>query len=456
MANTLLSTFYVQVTSETSTTPVVDAKMQVRPSGSSSGWENNNTNFAIVIGDSDDEKRYKIDVYLKEEEDTSEDKPFATAGTKSFRLHVTFDGMGAIDRMIYITVQPKVRVYREKDGETQEDIFITEYKNTASNPANYTTEYKETTNSNKISLAKDNYSGNIFVEGNFPLDVTGNNTNGTADSTLELNKVVSGGLIIDDIFVMRNYNGSDWDRPSVINNTISLVNSWQTVSILPLEFTKTPYALEISGESLFYILGKSVARYTGTGTATEQKDYSISIPLIATLTMPHELALYPDVLTLDEDNSFTSFITVETNAGWKFSSVPSQLEVTPSIGTGRTVVVVVKKKDSVNLAIPSLTTVTLSAESTGQTPKLTDSTEVRLDKCNETTNALIPLKTSADADTLPAWQSFDQTLSDYAVVGTWATGKTIDFETPEKNHADFPSIAVTLDGLHCVRSWSLQ
>ncbi|MDR0327917.1 MAG: hypothetical protein LBI05_06440 [Planctomycetaceae bacterium] len=438
MADQFLSTFHVQPNDLTIPVAVTAA---IQTENSSTHVWSDVAAFRVDVGERDPDGRYRIDVYRKES------YRYTAAGTNSGQtLRVLFNGGGAITRLLYVTVQPNVRVYRE-DGT---DILTTRYSNTTSNPANYHVEYE--LSGNEINLTTENeYKDKVFIVSNQPINAySASFASGWFNTYSQ--------LMLDDKFCLSCKGGTGYLSLGT-NNTVSLL-SMGTTSTVEIGLEKSPLALVFYHESQLELQGTAVNRYTGSGMTTESRNYGITIPLMATLTMPHEFALCPDVLTLDEENNYTSFVTVDTNeeATWKFSDVPSELTVEPSEGVGRTAVVVKAASDN-----PSPTKVTLSAESmydgdTGDTEesmvegiKLTDTTDVYLEKYTETTNALIPRKTDGEA-----WQSFDQTLKDYAAVGSWQTGNVVDLVNPEYNHENFPTIAVTLDEKHRIRSWSLQ
>ena len=65
------------------------------------------------------------------------------------------------------------------------------------------------------------------------------------------------------------------------------------------------------------LYAKGVARYTGTGEATTLAD-PVILELLAVLKTFHAVTISPGVITLDEDNNYTTFVAVEPGIKYRF------------------------------------------------------------------------------------------------------------------------------------------
>jgi len=94
-------------------------------------------------------------------------------------------------------------------------------------------------------------------------------------------------------------------------------------------------------EASLQLHARGVSRYTGNGE-TITTTAPIVLDLLAVLKTMHAVRISPSVMTLDEDNSYTTFCAVETNEGaeWTLAPVDPRLTVTPTSGIGRGAVVV--------------------------------------------------------------------------------------------------------------------
>jgi hypothetical protein len=233
----------------------------------------------------------------------------------------------------------------------------------------------------------------------------------------------------------------------------------EAVKPVTLRLEKPLFALPLLVESNFRLLGRAVDRYTGTGTNTESID-GFTVPFNVTLTTPLQVKISPEILTLDDDNNFTSFITVEANdeVSWKLTTPNTNKLTLPSLasgkhGTGRAAVIVKGNTSFTNTLQNNCDTAVLTADVVGGYTK-TDSSVVRLESYTPTINALIPKQTTG---------AFNHSLSDLNVVGQMAIDdmpnddQAVVALIADPNDSRFPKLEGTLpSGLHRIRSWSLQ
>jgi hypothetical protein len=151
-------------------------------------------------------------------------------------------------------------------------------------------------------------------------------------------------------------------------------------------------------EASLQLYAKGVSRYTGSGETTATTD-PIVLDLLAVLKTMHAVSISPSVMTLDEDNNYTTFCAVETNEGaeWTLTPLDPRLTVTPASGVGRASVVV-RKAASFNLT-EHFYSVPITATSTANVVtfpdidgerQVSDTAEVHVEQYAPQHNALIP------------------------------------------------------------------
>ena len=413
--------------------------------------------------------RYRVDVSRLETATNSGRWQPEAAGTTYRRLVVTL-GSTTLTRDIYLTVQPEVHVYRENPNNTQTELVRTDISGTA-NPANrqktlVVNPALDAIAAREILLNGSNaYKGNIFVKANFPInayceDLTPETAAGLLTTTWL--------LLQNKIHVTRYGGGSQSGEQKWVNSAlpnipaikadglehyVELVTSSLVSYPVNLQFEKLLLAIPRLIESALSLRAGTADRYTGVGTNTTTSTLPLTLPLTIRLTMPHAIKVTPPVITLDEDNNYTSFITVETNDGdtWSLPTNHPSLTFTPSTGTGRTAVVI-KKDVLFNWNNLNFHDISITATSTVDAVTITsDLIHVHLERYTETRNALIPKQSGASLAIPSAWESFKHTLTDAGSAGAWAGGTFA-----VNNLAGFPTIDVALDQPHRIRSWSLQ
>jgi len=191
-------------------------------------------------------------------------------------------------------------------------------------------------------------------------------------------------------FISDNSDYSDYSSPPV------LAYPYYDPVELGLEKPLLKNPLKVEASLQFY--AKGVARYTGSGETTATTD-PVFLDLLAVLKTFHAITISPSVMTLDEDNNYTSFVTVETNDGaeWTLEPVDPRLTITPTSGTGRGAVVV--KKSATFNPTENFVNIPITATSTANAVTypdidgdriVSDTAEVHVEQYTPQHNALIP------------------------------------------------------------------
>ena len=507
MPNQLLATFYVQAPEFLFEDISVTAEVQYQSgTGSTGSWYQNSSELTATVTNAhyDDpangnnlRRRYKIEVFRVESQ-TYDYTTYETvyyyslfkAGTYKRRLSIKFNNVEVLERMILLTIQPDLTV---TVGETP--LITTSRTNTTSNPANHTVTVNVMTTTSALAARKillngiNEYKGTVLVKSNCAVDsysddlaveTSNNYTSSTwlklADKIWMTRKVGSNEyrwttysyfpcIVQDDRGKYAAFISGDGNSGTNLLNT-DLVKAGTAVE---LGFQKMPLTLPLRFQSALSLCGRAVERFTGSGETVETTN-EILLPLTVILKTAHRINITPAILTLDEDNNYTSFVAIEANEGanWTLAPVNSKLTVTPSSGTGRAALVVkaVGRPQTVNIS--NVEKVTLTATSTVNAatyPDIdgaytaTNTSAVHIEQYAPARNALIPKMTrnstaisSAASD---AWKSFDHSLTSFGGAGQWVDGLGSNW-TALDNIDSFPAIEITLDKAHRVRSWSLQ
>jgi hypothetical protein len=363
--------------------------------------------------------------------------------------------------MVYITIQPDVHVYRLQDGsEGQIALVSTEEIVVSQNPLNVhrtvnivnSAEALDARNivipSNSYLLTPNSFSPTVFVKSNLPIDTYSDdfsveNIGGlSSEAWMRLKNQIRMTRRVGNT----NYWWRTWDNPIKTNaqgeqyvpfiadttesfNEVLLDRPWYSAVELGLE--KLPLELPLAVAVAFRIRSRNVSRYTGTGEATTQTP-PVNLLLTAILKTAHAVSITPPLVTLNEDNNYTSFVTVEANDGanWTFTNVDSRITVAPTSGTGRAAVIV-KAADGRQQTI-AFENVPLTITSTVNPADYPDiigeyevsgTAEVHLEQYTPTRNALIPKMDSNTSEGITitppsnggaqgqdAWQAFNHTL----------------------------------------------
>ena len=388
MAHELLATFYVQCP-EYPNTDIRDKITVEVHSYDGNNWKNDSVmagsysmpssavKFYLEVdyGVNDpvnQSYRYKIDVFRREAEisgvyGSTKYFPLFKAGAHEFKMMVKFDGLLVLTRTLCITVQPDLRVYRKESDGTEVALVTTtttqKYDST-DNTADYTVTVSNVNPIDDINIDTPKYKDTGFIKSNLPLDVycenfslektTGtwlrlaekirmtrrvNNAEHTWSPTTQWN-----GTTPVNIPVIQTDTANNKEYVNFITDSVLTASVYYTGAELGLE--KLPLVLPLHVQSNLELYGQSV-RYTGTGINTTPTT-PINVPLKVILKTPHTIEIYPKVLTLDEDNNYTSFITVEANDDTVWSLATEQLQdankltFSQTSGSGRAAVVVNK------------------------------------------------------------------------------------------------------------------
>ena len=534
MANQLLATFYVQSPEFLYGDVTVTAQVQYQSGNSwysdndicvidQRGYTNDKVDDASYTDATGQKRyRYKINVYRREEYDwdsaTGQQVYYYRlnkAGTYKRKLVVTVNGSYKLERMIYLTIQPDVQVFvddiRAATGRLQGervDLVTTTETTLSQNPL----QKQKTVNivdtagavaARTINLTEPNeYKGTVFVKSNLPVDLYSNDVAGESGGNGSSEFYDVWLRLQNKIRLTRKVGSSEykWNDgygyyPFIKTDTrgkyatfIHGDNSGYDTALLDypyygavaLGLEKPLLEMPLCIESLLTLYGREVSRYTGTGETVENTP-PVVLPLLATLKTHHAVKILPDVITLDEDNNYTSFVTVEANDGadWTFAPVDSRITVTPSSGTGRAAVVV-KKATSFNLGNNNFINVPLTIVSTVDAmtyPSIdgnytvSDTAAVHLEQYTPEHNALIPrmddnysdscllspLQSTQESWGDEVWKAFAHSLSLNGIAGRCTQGMypssgVIDLE----NLGALPGVEVEFDTPHRIRSWSLQ
>ena len=348
MAHQLLATFYVE-----SDRPLEDITVTAEvQSFSESDWSADSTmstmtgsgNFFIEVGNAhhtNGDRRYKIDVFRRDVNaffqmpgTTGEQFPLFKAGTYERRLSVRFNGIEVLTRPLYITVNPHVEMWQEENGVAKTELVKTTMKSGAgSNPVNHVVEVKpvnQTTTPDKINLGSSNkFKDTVFIKANLPIDAFCEDFSLETEPGGMMMSVSTWLRLAEKIRMTRKIGttASQWSAgtPPMGSSPIKtdpneyvnfITDSALTTSVYytgtELGLEKLPLVLPLHVQSELKLHGLPVDRYTGTGT-TKAKTSAIVLPLTVILKTPHAVKITPEVLTLDEDNNYTSFVAVETN-----------------------------------------------------------------------------------------------------------------------------------------------
>ena len=486
MENQLLATFYIESPGALYSDTAVSARVQYQ---SGQWWYEDTSRLCCTVTNAHYEdgtgtrRRYKIDVFrsVNGEWDTWHNGeyvryyPLSKAGTYPWRIQVLHNNNVVRERMIYVTVQPDVRVYAEGDRseELGERIDLVTTKRTVvvANPRIETVDH-EVASMHTLALARsNNYKGKVFVKTNVPVDLVSNDlTDAMPDSWnsrwMRLKEAIDVTRFHDDqphqwynpiqsdvrgkfvpFIADYDYDSSDSSSPSVLE--------YPYYDPVELGLEKPLLRHPLKAEASLQLYAKGVQRYTGSGATTATTD-PIVLELLAVLKTLHAVTITPEVVTLDEDNNYTAFVAVEANDGadWTILPVDPRLIVTPASGIGRGAVVV-KTADgrpqtaaegwsfaNVPLTVTSTVDAAVYPDIEGEYA-ISDTAEVHIEQYTPVRNALIPRQTG----------SFDHTLTGYTEEGRWSTSVSFD---DVGSLADFPFIEIELDGVHRIRSWSLQ
>jgi hypothetical protein len=441
MAHQLLTTFYVQSPDAPYTDITVAARVQY---ASGNYWTEDTNQLRCTVSNAhyNDEnglrRRYKVDVFRTETSSYYNNQavyyyPLSKAGTYHWRLQVMLNSNVMLERSLYITIQPDIHVYvgdgrrqTAEGGREPIDLLYTEEAMLSANPLVRMVEViknesAEAVAARTLALTKLNaYKENVFIRTNVPIDIVSNDlTEDTFGYGYYNNKWLQ---LKDAITVMRKIGTSDYlwggySLTTVIQNDSRgkfapfVADSGNYVDYgnpplltypyyepveLGLEKPLLSNPLKIEANLQLYANG--VNRYMGSGETTATTD-PIILDLLAVLKTAHAIKIIPSVMTLDEDNNYTTFCAVEVNddTDWTLEPVDSRLTVTPTSGTGRAAVVV-KKADSFHLT-GHFENVLLTAVSTASTPpypdidgfeQVSDTAEVHVEQYFPTHNALIP------------------------------------------------------------------
>ena len=445
MADQLLATFYVQSPEFLYGNTAVTAQVQYQ---SNNYWYQNTSELTAAVtpahyndpaNDNQLRYRYKIDVFRAETSEYDYNTgsyryyyPLYKAGTYNRRLRVTFNNSFTLDRMIYLTIQPNIQAYRDVNG-TRIDLVRTDETVISQNPLQKQLTVNvistpEALAARNINLTEPNdYKGIVFTETNLPVDLVSNdlsieeNVNNEYDYDVWLRlqnqiritrKIGSseyrwndgyGSFPIIKTDLRGNYARFITDNNESGYETPLLRPDYGTVGLgLEKPFLDLPLAVNSS----LQLAWNQTARYTGIGETTENTA-PVNLPLQAVIKTLHAVKIVPAIITLGEDNNYTSFIAVEANDGadWSFAPVDSRITVSPSSGTGRAAVVVKKAAlhtlagflESVPLAVTSTVNAVTYPDIDGNYIA-SDTAAVHLEKYTPLHNALIPRMESGTAE----------------------------------------------------------
>ena len=430
--NQLLATFYVQSPESLYGSIPVTAQLRYQASGN---WYPCSTSELITTVTSAHYEdsltgnlryRYKVDVFRVQTSQWAAGQevdyyPLSKAGTYKRKLAVTFDNSFTLERMIYLTIQPDVHIYRESGG-TQIDLVHT--TSTVISPNPLVKQMTVNVDSDSGALAARNialnepneYKETVFVQSNMPVDVFCGGLSvesGSYEKWLRLNESIRMTRKIgnteykwDDDYgsfpIIKTDTQNGKYVPFIAGSSGSSYGwallEYPYYGAVELGLEKPLLELPIKVDSTLTLYGQGVSRYTGSGD-TETDTAPVTLPLSVSLKTEHIVKLTPSILTLNEDNNYTSFIAVEANDGadWEFDNVDSRITVSPSSGTGRAAVIV--KKDplfdlqdhfiNIPLTIVSLVDELVYPDIDGEY-FASDTADVHLEQYTPTRNALIP------------------------------------------------------------------
>ena len=491
-------------------------------------WFESNTVTKIQYTDENGTRyRYKIDVFrsVNGEWDTWHNGeyvryyPLCKAGTHPWRLQVLHNNSVVQERMLYITIQPDVHIFKTADGSQQTaeeriDLVSTDETMVSQNPLVKQLAVKvnndaEAVAARTLALTKSNvYKDKVFVQTNVSVDLVSNDLTDAMPDSWNSRWV----QLKEAITVTRKIKNDSyqWSESPVIQTDtrgkfLPFIAEGYSPSVLeypyydPVELglEKSLLALPLKVEAGLQLYARGVKRYTGNGTEDEMTA-PIILDLLALLKTTHTISIMPSAMTLDEDNNNTAFCAIEANDGaeWTFVPVDSRLTVTPSSGVGRTAVVI-KTADSrpqttaegwsfddIPLTVTSTVDTTAYPDIDGDRT-VSDTAEVHVEQYTPKTNALIPRmlsntewetadgrqQTAAEVSFLltpnsslltpnEAYKAFDHSLTTSGIAGKFTAGMYSSGSnlapTALDNLDRFPGIEVAFDTPHRIRSWSLQ
>jgi hypothetical protein len=347
--------------------------------------------------------------------------------------------------MIYLTIQPELHVYQESMQESgvrsQEDLVTTTETIISQNPLNVqrtvnVLETAEALSARNIHLTEPtDYKGTIFVKSNLPVDTYSDDLSVESNGSGDYYEYYDVWLRLKEQIRMTRKIGSSeykWNDgygsyPIIKTDTQGKYSSfisgnnesgYETALLdypyygaVELGLEKPPLTLPLTVQSAMQLYGRAVDRYTGNAETIE-KTVPIVLPLLAILKSAHTINITPPIITLNEDNNYTSFLAVEANDGadWSFQNVDPRITVTPASGTGRTAVIVKEAGDrsqelegegnyffeNVPLTIVSSVNPVIYPDIDGNY-EVSDTAHVHVEQYTPTRNALVPKMESETA-----------------------------------------------------------
>ena len=435
MANQLLATFYVQSPEFLYGNVTVTAQIHYQ---SGNNWYQNTSELTTTVTSAHYEEpdgtqryRYKVDVFRVETSTWNNNRnvyyyPLHKAGTYKRRLAVTFNNSFTLTRMIFLSIQPELHVYRLGDGsEEQIDLVRTEETVISQNPLHINRAVSLVTDANTLEARNipitepNDYKGTVFVTSNLPVDSYSDDVSLEAGGEYNYERWLR---LADKIRMTRKIGNSEYkwnddygSYPVIRTDTqgkkyVSFIsggddNYYETALLdypyygaVELGLEKPFLDMPIRVEAALELRTRAMPRYTGIGETVENTPLVI-LPLLVTLKTHHAVTLTPSRIVLNEDNNDTTFATVEANDGadWSFTNVDSRITVTPSSGTGKAAVII-RKASAVELT-GNFLNISLTIMSTVDASKhpdidgeyvVSDSANVHLEKYQPVRNALIP------------------------------------------------------------------
>ena len=454
-ATSLIASFYVETPVRLSEPVTVTASIQSSTNGTTWSSQNNLTATCTTefYNESGQQRYYyKINV--------SRTQLFTAflltaPGAYMFRLNVSVDGNAMTPRLIYLTMQPDVRVYREIGG-TQRDFITTTSTTLSANPVNIQktfalNETQAALDARKIFINESN-NESVFIQSTLPTNMYGDDfTVNTADPT-------SSGAstywlaFLNKIRMTRHAGtagttASGWSSSAIkteVNKEYVELATGSATALVKLGLEKFPLPIPLL--DLFELELRAAFEHYIDGGGGTKGTLQMSLPLSVTLQTPRTFKISPSDITLNETNGYTSFVSVEANDDVNWTLTPgSGLEVSSTSGVGSEMRMVKINPDTFHWGNNDFHTLTLTAESTVDQSTLSETVNVHVERFFPTKNALIPKSTG----------SLDQTLTNSESVGAWSTSAAF---TGVNSLVHFPSIEYAFENgeAHRIRSWSLQ
>ena len=411
---------------------------------------------------------YKIDVYRGATTRDSTTYRLIEPGIYERRLAVEHEGTSGntitLTRKVYLTIQPDIEVYRTVND--QAVPLITTAKATPStNPLKILKTITVENTSDALAARKvlmnnaNKHKASVSIKTNVRCDAYCNDFSHETSPTFASIATYTWLLLLGKIRMKRSgtqwsgsttnpviqsdYQGDKYVNAVPSNNETHTLDFEKPILILPLHVS--------SNLELRFAVGK---KFTDNGNGADENYPAVALPLSVILKTTHACIVTPSVITLDEDNNYTSFVAVEANDGinWTLPNVDPRLTVSATSGTER-MGVVVRKNTAFSLNDTDFHNITLTAQSVVDSlvyPDIdgnyteSDTVNVHVEAYKHTRNALIP-KQSQEG-------SFDHTLTnDSRINGTIGTFDVNNIDT-------FPSIGHKFANgeLHRIRSWSMQ